>query len=351
MTSDGNVSRRLTFARLGRVGAVVALGLAAAGLLPARAAAHAGRIAPAATSFLARVSSTPAGIDARIVDGDQRLWLRVAPRLTVLVLGLRSEPYLRFSPRGIDVNTNSATYYLNRARPLEPPAGLGPHTPPQWKRISSGRSTSWHDDRLHALALAAHPSGNALLGRWVVPVLVDGRRTQIAGTLRHAARPTLLWFWPLLLAAALVPALLRLGEARLEVQVGSALAALALAAATAARLGRELYGRPTVSAGQLALAAVTCAVALGLVALCTRRDWRVLAEVAIGALALYQGIALLPTLRNGYVLAALPSWAERTAAAVSLAAGSALLVAVLAGGILDEAREGMPTRAGRRAAG
>jgi hypothetical protein len=345
------VSQRHEFARRGRGIAVVALGLAAAGLLPARAAAHAGRIAPAATSFLARVSSAPAGIDARVVDGDQRLWLRVSPQLTVLVLGLRGEPYLRFSSRGIEVNTRSATYYLNRARPLVPPAGLGPNTSPHWKRISSGRSTSWHDDRLHALALAAHPSGNATLGRWVVPVVVDGQRTAVAGTLRHAARPSLLWFWPLLLAAALVPALLRLREARLEVPVGWALAALALAAATAARLGRELYGRPTVSAGQLALAGVTCAVALGLAVLCTRREWRVLAEVAIGALALYQGIALWATLRNGYVLAALPSSAERTAAALSLAAGAALLVAVLAAGILGETKEQVPTRAGRRAAG
>jgi len=337
--------------RVRRASLAVAVALAAAGLLPGRAAAHAGRTAPAATSFLARISSAPAGIEAKVVDGDQRLWLRVPAATTVLVLGLRGEPYLRFSQQGIEVNTRSTTYYLNRARPLTPPAGLGPRTPPAWKRISKGRSTSWHDDRLHALALAAHPSGSVNLGRWVVPVVVDGRRAQIDGTLQQAAPPSLLWFWPLLLAAALVPALLHLREARLEAQAGWVLAALALAFSTAARLGRELYGRPVVSAGQLALAVLTAVVALALAALYLRRDWRVVASIAIGALALYQGIALVGTLRNAYVLAALPGWAERTAAALSLSAGAALLVAVLAGGILVEGEERRPRRAERRAVG
>jgi hypothetical protein len=317
----------------------LAIALAAAALLPGRASAHAGRIAPAATSFLARISSVPAGIEAKVVDGDQRLWLRADPSLTIVVLGLRNEPYLRFSRSGIDVNTRSATWYLDRARPLVPPAGLTPQTTPAWKRISGGHSTSWHEDRLHALALAAHPSGNAYVGRWVIPLVVDGKRTQIAGGLWHRARPSLLWFWPLVLVAALVPALLRLREGRLETQAGWTLAALALAAATAARLGRELYGRPSVSVGQLAMVGLTCAVALGLSALYLRRDWRVLAGGAIGVVALYQGIALWGTLRNGFVLATLPGWAERTSAIVSLSAGAALLVAVLGAGVLHETDE------------
>ena len=87
------------------------------------------------------------------------------------------------------------------------------------------------------------------------------------------------------------------------------------------------------------MVALTCAVALGLAALYGRRDWRVLAGGAIGVVALYQGIALWGTLRNGFVLAVLPGWAERTAAVASLAAGAGLLVAVLAGGVLHEAPE------------
>jgi hypothetical protein len=308
-----------------RASLALAVVATAAGLLPARASAHAGLIAPAATSYLARISSAPAGVEAKVVDGDQRLWLRVAASATVVVLGLRNEPYLRFSRLGVEVNTRSTTYFLNRARPQAPPAGLGPQTPPVWKRLTDGHSTSWHEDRLHALALASHSGGNSYIGRWLVPLVVNGRRAAIVGGLWHAARPSLLWFWPLALVLACVPALLRLREARLDVGVARLLAALALGAATAARLGRELYGRPTVSAGQLVLAGVTCTVALALAVLFLVREWRTLAGIAIGIAAAYQGLALVGTLRNGYVLAAIPDWAERTACIVSLAAGAALL--------------------------
>ncbi len=314
----------------GRAVVALVVALVVAGLLPARASAHAGLIAPAATSYLARISSVPSGLEAKVVDGDQRLWLRAAPQVTVVVLGLRNEPYLRFSRRGVEVNTSSETYYLNRTRPQTPPAGLGPRTPPAWKRVTGSHSTSWHEDRLHALALASHSGGNAYVGRWLVPLVVDGKRTAIAGGLWHSSRPSLLWFWPLVLVLASVPALLRLGEARWDAAAGRIFAALALGSATAARLGRELYGRPAVSTGQLVLVGVTCTVAAALAALFLTRDWQTLAGVAIGIAALYQGLALVGTLRNGYVLAALPAWAERTATVVSLAAGAALLLVEIA---------------------
>jgi hypothetical protein len=312
-----------------RASLALVVALAAAGLFAGRASAHAGLTAPAATSYLARISAVPRGLEAKVVDGDQRLWLRVSPGVVAVVLGLRGEPYLRFSSREVAVNARSATYYLNRARPGVVPPALIRSTPPVWKRIASGRSTSWHEDRLHALALAAHPSGNSFLGRWGVPVVVDGRRTAITGGLWHAARPSLLWFWPLLLVLACVPALLRLRDARLDAHAATGLAALALAAATAARLGRELYGRPTVSTWQLVLAGGSCVVAVALFVLVLRRNWRSAAAGAIGIVAVYQGLALLAVLRNGYVLAAIPAWAERTSTVLSLASGAALLVVVI----------------------
>jgi hypothetical protein len=250
--------------RVRRASALLLIGLGAAGLLPARASAHAGLTAPAATSFLARISSVPRGVEARVVDGDQRLWLRVEPPHAAVVLGLRGEPYLRFDARGVAVNTRSPTYFLNRPLPRVVPAGLGPNTPPAWKLVAVAHSTSWHEDRLHAAALAAHSSTTRYLGRWVVPLVVDGKRTWVDGNLWQAPRPSLLWFWPLVLLLACVPALLRLRDAGLEAAAAGTLAALALAAATLGRLGRELYGRPTVSAGQLVLAGSTCLVAAGL---------------------------------------------------------------------------------------
>jgi hypothetical protein len=309
-----------------RASVALLLAFAGAGLLAGRASAHAGLTAPAATSYLARISSVPAGVEAKVVDGDQRLWLRVPPGRTLVVTGLRGEPYLRFSARGVEVNTRSATSFLNRARPSTVPRGLGPRTPPAWKLLTRGHSTSWHEDRLHALALVAHPAGERDLGRWFVPVLVDGHPTGISGALRWAPRPSLLWFWPLALLLACVPALLRLGDAGLARGVSTGLTAPALGASTLARLGRELYGRPTVSPGQLVLVGLTCAVALALALLWWRKEWRTVAGVLIGVAAAYQGLALVGTLRNPFVLAALPDWLERAAASLALAGGVALLL-------------------------
>jgi hypothetical protein len=240
------------------------------------------------------------------------------------------------------VNTRSATWFLNRVYPQVVPRGLTSTTPPQWQSLTSRHSWTWHDGRLHAAVLAAHPSGNVFVGRWTVPLVVDGRGTAIRGGLWQSAPASLLWFWPLLMVLACLPALLKLREARLEAQVGAALAGLALVSSTVARLGRELYGRPTVSSWQLVLVGLSCLFAIGLAAFYSRPDWRVLASFLIGIVAVYQGVALVSTLRDGWVLAAVPSWLERSATAVSLASGVALILVSMRLGLPGRASEPEP---------
>jgi hypothetical protein len=322
-----------------RAALALATALFAAALLPATASAHVGRTPPAATNYLAGITFLPPGLEARIVDGDQAIWMRAKPSQTVIVTGLRGEPYLRFSSAGVAVNTRSATWFLNRVYPQVVPRDVTPTTPPEWKRLTSGHSWTWPDGRLHTPALSAHPSGNTYLGRWVVPLVVDGRGTAIRGGLWQSASASLLWFWPLLLVVACIPALLKLREARLEAQVGAVVAGVALVAAMVARLGRELYGRPTVSTWQLVLVGLTCLVAIALVALYSRSVWRPLAGVLIGIVAAAQGLELVSTLRDGWVLAAVPAWLERSATGVSLAAGVALVVVSLSLGIPDRSSE------------
>jgi hypothetical protein len=277
----------------------------------------------------------PQGLDVRVVDGDQALWMRARPSLTVIVTGLRGEPYLRFSSAGVAVNTHSVTWFLNRVRPEIVPRSVTSGASPLWKRLTSRHSWTWHDGRLHAPALAAHPSGNAYVGRWIVPLVVNGRGAVIRGGLWQSAPASLLWFWPLLVVVACIPALLKLHDARLEPQVGAALAGLALATSTVARLGRELYGRPTVSTWQLVFVGATCLVAVGLGFLYSRPEWRTLGGSVIGIFAAYQGLALVATLRDGWVLAALPAWLERSATAISLASGVALVLVSLRLGFGD----------------
>ncbi len=71
------------------------------------AEAH-GPIAPTASSYFAKVLGLPAGLDAKVIDGDLRMWLSVPSSETLVILDYRRAPY-RFSRAGVDVNRNSCT--------------------------------------------------------------------------------------------------------------------------------------------------------------------------------------------------------------------------------------------------
>ena len=85
--------------------------LATASVAPSAAQAH-GPVAPVAIDYVARVRQLPPGLDAKVVDGDQRMWLQVPADETAVVLDYRGAPYLRFTSAGVAVNHNSVIYYL-----------------------------------------------------------------------------------------------------------------------------------------------------------------------------------------------------------------------------------------------
>jgi hypothetical protein len=313
------------------------LALAAAWLaaeaFPGVAEAH-GPIAPIATSYRAKVSRLPAGVDAKVVDGDQRLWVRVAPSETVVVLDYRGAPYLRFLRSGVTVNRNSAMYYYNQTPAEVPPANLGPATPPKWSSATGGNEYSWHDGRLHALAAVAITPGAAYVGRWSIPLRVNGRPSVIAGGLWHAEDPSLAWFWPIIVLILCSLAARRVNRPELDIRVARLLSIAALAAIAVAVVGRELHGRPTVTVFQL----VTLAIVAGFVVWASRqlmlRRATYLTFFAVGFVAIWEGANLIPTLLNGFVLAAVPAFLARAACVVCLGCGVGLLVipSRLAGG-------------------
>jgi hypothetical protein len=92
-------------ARSRRGACALLVALATVATVPATAQAH-GPVAPVASSYLAKIGRAPAGLDARVVDGDQRMWLRVPSSETVVVVDYRGAPYLRFSAAGVEVNQN-----------------------------------------------------------------------------------------------------------------------------------------------------------------------------------------------------------------------------------------------------
>jgi hypothetical protein len=309
-----------------RRGLLVALAMMAA--LPDVAAAH-GPVAPVATSYLARVSSVPAGLEAKVIDGYVRMWLRVSPSLTVVVLDYRHAPYLRFSRSGVQVNLNSTMYYLNQTPVAEtPPADLRPSTPPHWHSASPGHDYEWHDGRLQALATVALAPGTSYLGRWSIPLLIDGRAGAVSGGLWNADDPPLVWFWPIVVLLACVLASWRVRRPRLDALVARLLGVAAVAAIAVAAIGRGLHGRPTVSVIQLIeLGFVLSLVGWALFHVLTVRAGY-FAYFVIAFVAVWEGLNLLPTLLHAYVLVALPAFLARSATVLCLGAGAGLLLLV-----------------------
>lgn len=302
--------------------------IVAALLLPAAASAH-GPVDPAASSYQARIGSLPAGVRARVVDGDQRLWLSVTPGRSVTVVDYEGAPYLRFTAAGVAVNRASEMYYSNQVPAEIAPPGTGPHTPPQWMSTGSGHSYEWHDGRLHALAATALAPGARDLGRWRIPLTVDGRPAAITGDLLYAASPSIVWFWPIAVCLLCVLAALRLRRRTLDARVGRILAGAALVAFAVAGIGQQLHGRPTVSLGQqLTLAVMAAFVGWAAFRLTRRPGWFMLFVIA--AAAIWEGVSLLSVLLDGYVLLAVPAFLARAAVVTCLGCGVALLAVVFA---------------------
>jgi hypothetical protein len=302
--------------------------LASGGAFPGSASAH-GPVAPVALDYLARVRALPAGLDAKVVDGDQRMWLRAPPSQTVVILDYRGAPYLRFSRLGVEVNHNSAMFYLNQTPfALTPPPGLGPRTPPNWARVSDGHEYGWHDGRLHALATVALNPGTSFVGTWRVPILLDGRSSAISGGLWHAPPPSIVWFWPIAVILFCVLAAWRVRRPELDRLTARVLGLGALAAVATAGLARQLHGRPTVSVFQLVeLAAILAFVAWGFARVAWRRPG-FFTYFVIAIIALWQGLELIPTLTNGFVLIALPAFVARAATVIAVGTAAGLLLLV-----------------------
>jgi hypothetical protein len=293
--------------------------------LPRTAQAH-GPVDPVATSYLAKTTSVPPRLDAKVVDGDVRLWLRVPGNETAVVLDYAGAPYVRFVGSGVDVNVNSAMYYLNQTPAELPPAKVSPAVPPKWQRVSAGHAYRWHDGRLQALARIALSPGTRYVGRWSIPITIDGQSTSISGDVFHAENPSIVWFWPIVVLLACAVAAWRLQRPALDAGLARGLAITALIATAVGSAARELHGRPTVSPGQLVSLAILLAfVAWGLRRVLLGRPsffvcW------AISGVALWTGLVLVPTLSHGYVLLAVPAFVARATVVLCLASGAGLLL-------------------------
>jgi hypothetical protein len=307
-------------------GLVIAGLLALSLLAPATASAHTGKGAIVAVSDVARITGIAppkAPIEARTVDGDQALWLRVAPGHRLIVLGVIREPFLRFLGGRVYVNTHSPTAQIERLTSGVSKPSFDPHSSPEWRQVATGLSYRWHEHRLHVLAGLGGHGNERRLGRWTIPLLLDGNPAIIQGALWFVPAPDV-WLWlgisALIIAGGM--AMLRLRRKSVLGSATTVLATATLIGVVIARGGRDLYGRPyPTTLGYVSFAIGVVLALVALVYLWRRPAMKPVVAVAIGLVGLVEGIGWLPMLYHGVVLAAVPAAVERACVVVVLGAG------------------------------
>lgn len=280
--------------------------------LPSAAAAHL-RSGTVAVDYRATVSNpVTAAYSVRIFQSDRGLAMTLKPGHVVILIGYLGETVFRLDSVGL---------WINRSSPTAVVAGLLPkkqRAPSGWQLERGHRYVAWHDARAQGL-----PPGVSH-GRWLVPLIVDGRRTALTGELVRFPAPSLLpWLVLALLllavAASTVPPWRR---ARLPA-IGTGLAAVAGAGATIACIGLclDAYASPgTWIVGIDAF--VFLAVGFGAL-LRGPRHLRLAAAGGIGCVSLAVGLLNGAVFRHAIVLAVLPATPMRLAITAAVAAGLA----------------------------
>jgi hypothetical protein len=174
---------------------IILLAASLALAVPCGASAHGeGGKATGFTATIERVSPATPGLELRVLDGDDRLYLRNETGREVTVLGYDGEPYLRFDAGSVYGNVRSPAVYLNADRYArgEVPASANPDAPPVWRRVRLGHSHEWHDHRIQWMStiapdeVRADPDSPRHIFDWQVRIAVDGRPTVITGSLDYA---------------------------------------------------------------------------------------------------------------------------------------------------------------------
>lgn len=190
--------------------ALVAFSLLATG--PSTASAHQGD--PNYRSELDGVVPTALGdrLDFSVGNYDDFIALSNRSGETVLVMGYRGEPYLRFLGNGqVEANTRSPAWFANRDRYAETavPGAADPDAVPRWKTVATEGRYSWHDHRSHWMGKGVPPqvtdrSRRTEVFDYAIPIRVADRPAELTGTLFWVGSGGGAPVWPFVLLGGLV---------------------------------------------------------------------------------------------------------------------------------------------------
>jgi hypothetical protein len=179
--------RRATLHRL----AVALAAIAGAGCVASALAHDAGEVMARSGSWRATLVSAanPApGVRVTLLPGRvPGLFLESFSADTVVILGRSGEPFLRFSPRGVEANVRSPIWRENAlASGRSPPALADPQAPAEWQRVSRSPRLGWIEFRAWPgtdvpSAQALRRSGHPPRWAWSIPARVGNRPISFFG--------------------------------------------------------------------------------------------------------------------------------------------------------------------------
>jgi hypothetical protein len=271
-------------------------------LVPSNASAH-GRSGIIAVDYQTSVVPFPAPlrpeIAAKIYKSDRAVRLTVAPGHTAIILGYLREPFARLTLGGVEVNASAPTAGAAGLTSSLPLRAVG------WQRLSSGRSVTWHDNRVRAL-----PAGIDR-AHWRIPLFLGGQAIWLQGDIWRVPAPA---WWPWLLTGVPFVLLLLLVFFRRRSVVPLAAAAFGIAAGvglvtSAAGFAFDPYslsGKWDEVGAELAFVLVGVAViARG------SPKTRGMAGGALGLLGIWVALVNYPVLLHPIVLSVFPATVAR----------------------------------------
>ncbi|MGZ4626543.1 MAG: hypothetical protein ACXV3S_09700, partial [Kineosporiaceae bacterium] len=151
------------------------------------------------TSKVTSVSPATTGLELQLTRAGESITLTNHTGSTVEVLGYTGEEYLRFTSAGVEQNKNSLSAFLNGSLIIQGlPQQLGPtspNQPPTWQHVSDTPTYTWHDHRIHWMALqrppavAADPARPHHVFDWALQLEVANHPVTVKGTLDWTGIP------------------------------------------------------------------------------------------------------------------------------------------------------------------
>ncbi|RUL93131.1 hypothetical protein EG812_12225 [Verrucosispora sp. FIM060022] len=209
----GGGGRAVSRALLTRAGLLLA-GLVTTLIATAAPAVAHGADAPNGTDYRVEIGAVAPDrphLSVRVIEAGARLELTNTGDQPVEVIGYSGEPYLRVGPDGVYENLRSPATYLNRTIAGETvlPPEVDPAAAPQWRRVESGSTARWHDQRAlwreagPPAQVRAAPDREHRVRDWVVPLRDPDGPAEIRGSLHWVPPPDAYPWWVVAVVGAL----------------------------------------------------------------------------------------------------------------------------------------------------